>query len=302
VAVLDGLEVFVAICEAGSIAGAGRALGTPRATLSRQLKRLEEELGVRLLHRSTRRLVPTRAGEELFNRVRHVVQDAAEAREAVRRLDGVPRGTLRVSVPPDINEPLSQVLLSFLDAFPEVRIEVVGSAEHVDLVAQRFDVAIRGGDVVNPDLVVRRLLRTRLRVYGSASYLEQHGRPLTAQDLQEHACIVGLAQGREPLHAWPLLDGGTVGVSGRLVVNSLVLQVAAVRRGHGLALLPHVGNLVPHADLVPVLEDVVGHTSEVSVVFPERALMLPRVRAFVDHVARELPRLALQEPPPYLAG
>ena len=160
--VLDGLDVFVAICEEGSIAAAGRRLGVPRATLSRQLSRLEAELGVRLLHRTTRRLVRTQAGDELYQRGRRVVDLARAAREAVRRQDDVPRGLLRVSGPPRRQRCLrldDRAVRSRLPRGPDRARDDGPPRGHR---WRRFDVALRAGAVTNPNLITKTLVRAKV--------------------------------------------------------------------------------------------------------------------------------------------
>src|SRR5690606_25905690 len=140
----EGFEGFVEIVERGSLTAAADALGLPRATLSRQLTRLEERLGVRLLHRTTRKVTATRAGEALYERARRVVDEARAAVEEVRRHDDVPRGLLRVTTPPTYDGFLAEPLLSFVERWPGVQLEVDASARTVDLIAEGFDAAIRG--------------------------------------------------------------------------------------------------------------------------------------------------------------
>lgn len=286
---IEGFEVFVAVCDAGSIAGAARVLGMPRATLSRQLARLEEELGVRLLHRSTRRLVRTAAGEELYPRARRVVEAAQAARDAVRSLGQAPRGRLRISVPPDLGAPVTDFLFGFARRYPLVQLEVHAASAHVDLVGQGFDVALRAGRVADPELVTRRLATLPVQAFASRSYLEARGRPEHVEDLAEHDIIVGMAQGRLPHHSWPLVDGGSVPVEPRLVLNTMRLVMEAVGSGLGIGLIPvGLGRDVSTWELEPVLPDRVGTSSELSLVVVERALMLPRVRAFLDHVVEAI--------------
>ena len=141
----EGFEEFVAIIDCGSVTGAAEGLGLPRPTLSRRLARLEERLGVRLIHRTTRRMTMTPQGELLYAKARRVVQAAREAEAEVRRLDGVPRGLLRVSVPTGMPAMLfGEWVGEFLQRYPEVELEMVASSAHVDLAAEGFDLALRG--------------------------------------------------------------------------------------------------------------------------------------------------------------
>lgn len=284
----DGFASFVSIVEHASISAAARALGLPRATLSRRLAALEEELGVRLMHRSTRNLRPTAAGDELYRRARRIVAEATEARVAVARLDGVPRGLLRLSTPPGFGPIISPVVVQFLDRWPEVQIEVQSGARHVDLVAEGIDLAIRAGRVADQSLVARRIWSTRLTALAAPSYLEARGTPTSPSDLAAHECIRGFERGEVPARSWPLLAGGEVAVTGRLVTSDLHLIMAATAAGRGLGLLPErpaLAGLIAAGELVRVLPEQVGGQVELSLVYPSRELLDPKVRAFIDLAA-----------------
>lgn len=287
----DGFDEFVAIVEAGNISAAARALGMPRANLSRRLAALEDELGVRLLHRSTRRQVPTDAGQELYRRVRRIVDDAQAAREAVRRMDDQPRGLLRVSVPPGLGAtPFAGILVDFLERWPEVRLELSSGTAHVDLIAEGFDLALRAGRVRDHNLVGRQLFQVRTVAVASPAWLSAHGVPTSLEQLRDAECIRGFDQGATPQRTWPLLDGGTVPVRGRLATNELRLVLDAALRGLGIALLPQqvVDAHLASGALVRVLPDRVGDDTALTLVYPEREFLDPKVRAFIDFV---VPRL-----------
>ena len=288
--ILDVLPAFVAVVEAGSISRAARQLGVPRATLSRRITGLEDALGVRLLHRSTRRQVLTPAGETLYERALVVVQDAEDAVQAVQRLDGVPRGLLRLAAPPALGDGMARVLSTFLARFPEVQLEVEASTRHVDLVAEQVDVALRAGQVTAPELIGRKVWSTEVLAVASPDYLAARGTPTSAASLADHDCILGFVGGTTPERAWPLRGGGTVPVHGRLTTNDLLLRVEAARSGQGIAMLPHlvVAEALDAGMLVPVLADEVGTHSALTLVYAERKHLDPKVRAFVDHVMGSL--------------
>jgi len=277
----ERLTEFAAVVAEGSISAAARMLGLPRSTVSRRISGLEAELGVRLLHRSTSRLVLTEAGQELNRRARRIEADAAEAWNTVRRLDDTPRGLLRVSTSASM---LDQLLVDFAVDFPEVRLEVLQTMRQVDLVGEGIDVAIRFGPVEDPNLIVRRVAAVRRVVVGSPAYFEQHGVPSGPADLKKHACLVGFTGDETPVTLWPLADGGTVAVSGPLAGNSRPLLGLAALAGLGVAFVPRlvVKKELATGELVHVLQDtVVAHTS-VSVVFADREYIEPKVREFVD--------------------
>lgn len=291
--VTEGMEIFVRVVEAGSVSAAARELGEPRESVSRQLSRLEARLGVRLLHRGPRRLVPTAAGETLYRRVRPLIAAARDAAEEVRQHDDVPRGLIRVSIPPGEGASrMGAVAASFLARWPEVRIELVTSTRHVDLVAEGFDIALRAGTVRDGNLIARKLLRMETLALASPGYLGRRGIPQSPEELGEHECILGMGGGALPQLRWPLRDGGEVQVRGRLVTDDIRAAHSACQAGLGIALLPHlleVDRLVAEGQLVPVLRDRVGTEGTVSLVMVERERVPVRVRAFFDHVVGTLP-------------
>ncbi len=286
---LDGLTDFVAIVDAGSVSAAARALDVPRATLSRRLARLEDRLGVRLVHRTTRKLAPSPAGEELYRRAERILAEVREAEEAIRRLDGVPRGRLRVSsVPIGQEMRIADLFLTFLERWPEVELELSSTARHVDLVAEGFDCALRGGVVRDQGLVARTIRTSRVCAWASADYLDRHGAPAGVDDLANHECLRSFdAISGRPASRWPCLDGSSILVSGRLVSSEMGLLVRAVMLGHGIALVPEevLDSIAAEGRhrLVPVLPDTLGLRGRVSIVYPEREHLDPKVRAFVDH-------------------
>ena len=275
--VAQDFDAFVAIVDAGSISRGARTLDVPRATLSRQLARLEKRLGVRLLHRSTRKLTLTPAGEELYPRARALLSTAQAAVRAVQRLDDVPRGLLRVSCAPLESPRLGHLLAEYVARYPEVKVELISSTRHHDLAAEKIDVALRSGIVRDPNLVARPLMRTELVAVGSAAYLELHGVPVTPADLGGHACLCGFRSGLRPSTRWPLRDGGRVEVAGPLVTNDLMALLGAVSSGLGIALLPRsvVQAVITGGEWVPVVEDTVGQVVSVSLVWLEREFLDP---------------------------
>ena len=290
---VDRMREFLEVTRAGSITAAAEALGLPRATLSRRMSRLEADLGVRLILRRTTRLALTHAGEELRLRARQIVADAGAAWDAVRRLDDTPRGLLRISL---TGAYFSGLFTDFLSDFPEVRLEVLSTTRHVDLLAEGVDVAIRIGPVRDQNLIARRLHTDRLLVVASPGYLEVRGHPGSAADLAGHDCVVGFAGEWTPSKAWPLWNGGHAPVSGRLSANEVDLLHEAALCGLGLALMPSavVAESLYAGRLIPVLEDEVGAEIPVSLVYTDREFIDPKVRVFVDRaidvISEEMPK------------
>ncbi len=286
--IAEDFDAFVAIVEAGSISEGARALRMPRATLSRQLGRLEERLGTRLLHRSTRRMVPTPAGETLYARARGLLDAAQAAVESVQRLDDVPRGPFRVSAAPVQTPVLGELLAEFVQTYPDVSVQLETTTRHVDLVADHVDVAFRAGGIREPSLIARALLRTELIAVASPAYLHARGTPTEVSQLGGHACMGGFERGMRPGSTWPLLAGGATPITGPLVTNDMIALKGAALGGLGIALLPNllIEGEVQSGRLVPLLVGVVGLKTSLSLVWVEREFIDPKVRAFVEFAVR----------------
>lgn len=292
----QGFEEFVAVAECGSLTAAASQLGLPRPTLSRRLAVLEERLGVRLLHRTTRKVQLTTEGETFYPRARRVVLATREAEDEVRRLDGVPRGLLRVATPAGMPaESFSPLITDFLAEHSEVQLELVGSSAYVDLIAEGFDLALRTGPIDDPSLVVRTFGFNNTLAVASPAYLAKHGRPAAVEELASHNCLLGYERGVKPELQWPLHDGGTVSVSGSFMTNQMDLRLAAARRDLGIALVmePLAATAIEAGELEVVLPGVVGRSDRLALVFADRQFVDPKVRAFVDFM---VPRMqALRE-------
>ncbi|MCO4772218.1 MAG: LysR family transcriptional regulator [Deltaproteobacteria bacterium] len=286
-----GFEEFVSIVDSGSVTGAAEALGVPRPTVSKRLARLEERLGVRLLHRTTRRMKLTEHGELLYERARRVVHAAREAESAVQRIDNVPRGLLRVQIPPRVPAgTFTQWLAEFLEEYPEVSLDVVGTDVHVDLVAEGFDVALRYGQIKDTSLVSRTLVVNSQIAVASKEYLDTHGTPETAADLADHNCIIGYTGSNIPNPRWPLLAGGWCHVGGKLMTNHGGLRLEAAKRHLGIAMVVdrNAQALVATGELLHVLPGILGREDRARLVYPDRGFLDPKVRAFIDFIVARL--------------
>jgi len=294
----DRMREFLEIARAGSISAAARSLHLPRATLSRRLSGLETDLGVRLFHRRTTKLTLTRAGEELRLRAARVVSDTDAAWQAVRRLDDVPRGLLRVSL---TGAYFNDLFISFLNDFPEVQLEILSTTRHVDLLAEGVDVAMRIGPVKDENLIARRLHSDRLIAVASPDYLQTYGSPKKLSELKNHNCLVGFAGDWTPSKEWPLWNGKSVSVSGRLAANEIGTIKASAVQGQGIALLPSatVAKELNSKSLISVLPGEIGSELPISLVYVEREFLDPKIRLFVDRAAKTISE---KMPKPYKSG
>jgi DNA-binding transcriptional LysR family regulator len=278
------LLAFTRTVEAKSLSRAAAELGAPRATIGRRLARLEERLGVRLLRRTTRALALTDAGDAFYRHARIVLDAVLQAEASVRKSDQVIRGTLRVATPPMLDPSFNALVCDFARAYPEVQVHIDASARYVDLVREGYDVALRAGTELEPGLVARTLARTSAVAVAAPAYLATNGTPKTARDLRTHRCLVGFTPAGLPQTHWPKAGGGKISVEGSFVSNDITLLMDAAVRGLGIAVLPTllVGVPLERGALVRVLPELIHAESRVSVVYQEKELLAPQVRAFID--------------------
>ncbi len=279
------MEVFVTVVDQGSFSAAARLLGVPTSTVSRQVARTEDRLNARLLHRTTRKLTPTDAGWTYYEHAKQIVVDIQEAEEAVANMQLVPRGTLRIAAPPtSTRESVLEALVpGFMLRYPEVKCDVVVASRFVDLVAEGFDVALRGGVLEDSSLMARKLITSCFGAVASADYLERRGYPETPDDLKDHCCI--LYRGQEGPSRWPLYNGKSVSVSGRLTTNDMGVIAEAVNQGLGIGCMPlgFVGEELAAGTLKRVLEGQVGRSTNLQLVYPTGRHLPAKVRAFIDY-------------------
>jgi LysR family transcriptional regulator AphB len=289
---LNDVALFVQVVKAGSFAEAARRAGIPSNTASRRIQQLEEQLGLRLLHRSTRRLTLTDAGEALYARCAEQVDDLSAAAADLAGGSQSPSGKVRVAAAADFFNwfPLEWVN-EFLAANPGIRLEFVLSDSKADLVAEGIDVAIRSGKSLEPTLIARRLGGSRALLVASPAYLSARGTPATLDELIAHDCIaMPTNAGRT---AWRLdgPDGPVeVTVSGRFHANSAQVLVNAALAGMGIGLLPEI-MVAPHlraGRLVEVLPGFGIDGIDLYLVYLSRRQQPRAVSAFAEFAVARL--------------
>ena len=287
------IALFLRVLDLGSISAAARSLDVSVAVASQRLKRLERALGVRLLHRTTRQLHPTPEGLQLAEQGRALVEDLEALGEGLRRTGGGIAGTLKVTMSSTFGRLyISPLLPEFLARHPGVRVSVDLSDVQVDLVSAGLDLAIRIGTLNDSSLVARKLATNRRVLCASPAYLQRHGVPRTPADLARHECLLLVgSQGRNDL--WRLHEGEreiAVRVHGRIESNQGELLRDAAVAGLGIALHStwHVAADLRAGRLQVVLPDHPLSDSGIFAVMPQRRLVPPRVRAFVDFLAEKL--------------
>ena len=288
---LTDLRIFARIADAGSLSGAARALGVPKSSVSRSLVRIEEEVGARLVERSTRRLALTDAGLLLQRHARRILDDVGEAEAAIAGLVGVPRGTLRVSAPPSFAAgPLAPMLAEFLARYQDVRLVLSFDNQPIVQLPDDVDVAIRTGALPDSDLIARRLASTELVPCASPAYLTARGTPATVGELQGHRLVSVFDQ--RVLWRFRTPDGAMNEHSSEpsVVVPEHTMARTVLLGGAGIGQLPeyHARDAIASGALVRVLADHEGERIDVHALYPRHRSLSAKVRVFVDAVAAHL--------------
>ncbi|TSD83394.1 LysR family transcriptional regulator [Mycobacterium sp. KBS0706] len=279
--------VFAQVVDSRSFSAAAARLGLSKSAVSKQIAKLEDRLGARLLNRTTRTLSPTDAGQDFYERCLRVAREVEEAERAITHLSAEPRGVLRLNAPASFGrEYLAPLVPEMLARWPELRIEALFEDRFVDVVAEGFDLVIRITRLQDSSLVARRIASCRRLVCAAPSYLARRGVPRTPAELLQHDCI--LYSYATDQNEWEFVgpDGRleTVRVDGRLRANNAEVTLAALRAGAGLALSPDfiVGPDIAAGRLVPLLTDYENPFGAIYAVWPHNRNLAPKVRAVVD--------------------
>jgi DNA-binding transcriptional LysR family regulator len=291
---IRGITSFVRVAAAGSFSQAARQLGVSTVAVSRNVQRLESELGVRLFHRTTRRVSLTEEGRALFESSRGALAELEAAHDTIAERRTEPEGVVRVTSARAFGRMYILPLLGeFRTRYPRIEVELGFADRVVDMIAESYDVGIRVGQMPDSNTVVRKLADVPRFVCASPRYLMQHGAPQTPGQLSAHECIRyrSISSGRP--RRWEFGRGAEVvgyDVRGHLILNDILAVCDAAVAGLGLAQLatfvatPHIRE----GQLVPVLTDYAPPLFPVSLCYPARRLQPARARVFVDFVVERL--------------
>lgn len=282
--------MFVRVVERGSFTLAADDLALSRAVVSKYVSRLEERLGARLMHRTTRRLSLTEAGAALFEASRGAIERIEEAEAAVAQHQATPKGRLRVSAPMSFGIlHLGAALAGFLRAYPDVTIDLKLDDRFVNLVEEGVDVAVRIGALTDSSLVARRIAKTQSVACASPAYLAEHGEPETPEDLAGHGCLLYSYLSTANVWRFQGPDGREipVAVNGALRANNGILLADAAAAGRGIVMGPgfYVASRIRSGELRRILESFRLPELGIHAVYPQREYVPPKVRAFVDFLA-----------------
>ncbi len=294
---IDCMRIFVRVVEQGSFARASEEFEVSRSTVTQCVARLENRLGVRLLHRTTRKLSPTEDGRAYYESCVRILDEMAEAEESLSSARLRPRGRLRVSTPQSFTHLVFfPQLKRFLGRYPELELEVVVTDRAVNLVEEGIDCAIRASPIADDStLVARHISHVRWITCASPAYLKANGTPRRIEDLAAHNCIRFISPSTGRTSDWRFEKGGkasTFTPRGNLGVTSLETAAAAAVHGLGVAQVPEplVSASLRDRTARAVLVDQIAPAPSLQVVYPSNRHLSAKVRAFADFVAEIFPR------------
>jgi DNA-binding transcriptional LysR family regulator len=283
------IETFVQVAESGGIGTAAERLGVAKSAVSRRLKDLEERLGVRLVNRTTRQLSLTDTGKSYYERAAQILADLEDADQTAAAVHGALSGRLKVAAPQSFGVMhLTPAVTTFLEAHPELWIDLDLNDRRVDLVNEGFDIAVRIGQLEDSSLIARRLAPVRNIVCASPAYLEKHGTPRRPEDLMDHAYLRYSNVPERRVFAWIDEQGRerVVNPRARFVANNGNMLMAAAEAGLGIISQPTflVYESIRDGSLVPILTDIEWWQLGAYALYPPGRHLSAKVRAFVDHL------------------
>ena len=288
---LNTLNVFVQVADTRSFVAAGRLLGVSASAVGKSIVRIEERLGVRLFHRSTRSITLTAEGALFLERCRRILAEMEAAQAELSQTAAAPRGRLKVSLPL-VGEPFLPVMAQFKKAFPEVDLDLTFSDRQVDVVEEGFDAVVRSGNSPDSRLTSRRLGSYRMILVGSPDYFAERGVPQYPNELARHSCIQFRFPNTGKLQSWPvnLTDGDSeLNLPTSMVCNNLEARICFAMQGVGIAYLPDfsIKQWLECGKLVPVLEDC-SQEGVFQIMWPSGRHPAPKLRVFIDFLNQHL--------------
>ncbi|MFT4764215.1 MAG: DNA-binding transcriptional LysR family regulator [Oleispira sp.] len=291
---LDGMVIFTEVVNSGSFTQAAANSGHSTSYISKEINKLEARLGVRLMQRTTRSLKLTPEGEMYFQHCQQIIADAEQAQSIVSGAQVEPQGTLRISCPTSFAMArLQQVFSDFITQHPKVNLEIDLNNRKVDLIAERFDIAIRASSQLDDSsLISRTIYSADAVVVAAPSYLQQFGIPTTVIELENHSAIT-YSHLKQP-DVWSFINPQgkteTIKVSSRIQTNSSELEISLCVAGHGVMLMPrfNLNGEIERGELVELLTEYQRPEINVYVVYPSRKHMSAKVRSFIDFTMSNL--------------
>jgi DNA-binding transcriptional LysR family regulator len=289
---LGSLNAFVHAAEARSFTVAGRQLGVSSSAIGKSVARMEERLGVRLLHRSTRSIALTAEGALFLERCRRIFSEIEAAELELSQTHEAPRGTLRVALPL-AGMLMMPTLAAFMRAYPEIMLDLDFSDRVVDVIEEGFDAVVRFADAGDTRLMSRTLGTYLRRLVAAPAYLAAKGVPKTPDDLKAHACLHHRFPTSRRFEQWPVPPeqaGVEIELPKTAVASTLEPLIHLAEQGLGIAYLPDfaIGRQLREGLLVTVLDDYTDRSGPLRVLWPSSRHLAPKLRAFVDFLAANL--------------
>ena len=292
---LDGIEAFLRVAERRSFSAAAADLGVSPSAISQIIKGLEARVGAPLFMRTTRSVGLTQAGEMFLERAAPAYAGLGDAYEAARNLGNRPAGRLRINLMRGAVQPLFEpIIAGFCETYPDIELEIYAEDALADLSAGGFDAGVRMGESLDADVIAVRLTGPfRFVAVATPGYLAKYGRPTSPDELRNHRCV-RMRMGSGALMPWTFEKGNReieVGVTGPVIVNDFTAMMVAVHAGvaMGMTAEPVVKAQVASGQLELVLADHACSTSGLFLYYPSRKQVMPKLRAFIDHVRDYLP-------------
>ena len=286
---LGSLNAFVRAAETRSFTLAGRQLGVSSSAIGKAVARMEERLGVRLLHRSTRSITLTAEGALFLERCRRIFSEIEAAELELSQTQGAPRGTLRVSLPL-VGMLMMPTLVAFMRAYPALTLDLDFSDRLVDVIDEGFDAVVRFADAGDSRLMSRALGTYRRRLVAAPVYLAARGVPLTPHDLKTHGCLHHKFPTSGRLERWPLPEHIETELPKTAVASTVEPLIGMAEQGMGIAFLPDfaISRQLREGVLVTVLDDYTDRSGPLRVLWPSSRHLAPKLRVFVDFLAVNL--------------
>lgn len=284
----DGVSEFVAVAETSSFTVAAKKLGISTAQVSRQVSSLEARISTKLFIRTTRQVSLTELGNVYYHHCRQVIDGLAEAERAVTDMQNIITGKLRISAPVIYGERrVAPVVHDFLIQHNNLEVELYLTNRQVNLIEENFDLVVRLGELENSSMMAKKLATRTQVVCASPKYIENHGKPLKLNDLNNHNCLKGATD------FWRFQKSGklyNIPIKGRISCNIGLSLLDAALKGMGIVQLPdyYVSSFVENHNLVPLLEKYQVPKEDIWALYPNNRFLSPKVRLLIDFLTDQL--------------
>lgn len=290
---INAIPIFISVIENGSFSHAAQKLGITKSAVSKRISQLEQNLGVKLLNRSTRKLSMTEAGERYFEHALNALQHASLAEDSATELQNTPKGTLNISTPMSFGHlHIAPIIPLFLKKYPEIMIKMDMSDTWSDIIAEGYDIAIRGASTLkDTTLIARKIAPLKSVLCASPEYIKLYGEPGQPADLIDHNCV--LYSYSDVVNEWQFIKNDeteTVRVKGNYQVNNSEALNTALCGGVGIGRLPtFVANEnIKAGKLLPLLTDYDMAQKTAYAIFTEKTFMPQKIRVFIDFLIEQI--------------